>query len=122
MIGLGFDGTGNLYILDTQAARISVVDPEDNLVRQFIGEGEGPGEFASQFAGGLRLATCGTGGLPSTTRGKSDSLPSMRAASSNARSPWAATRARWPVLGDIRAVPSVEQVLSRTPGRIHVET
>ncbi|MXX35829.1 MAG: hypothetical protein F4Z50_13860, partial [Gemmatimonadetes bacterium] len=44
---LGFDGAGNLYILDTQAVRISVVDPEGNLVRQFIGEGEGPGEFGS---------------------------------------------------------------------------
>ena len=52
---LGFDGAGNLYILDTQAIRISVVDPEGNLVRQFIGEGEGPGEFGSNFARGLRL-------------------------------------------------------------------
>lgn len=45
--GLGFDGVGNLYILDTQAVRISVVDPDGNLVRRFIGEGEGPGEFGS---------------------------------------------------------------------------
>ncbi len=48
--GLGFDGAGNLYILDTQAVRISVVDPDGNLVRQFIGEGEGPGEFGSNSA------------------------------------------------------------------------
>ena len=54
--GLGFDGAGNLYILDTQAVRISVVDPDGNLVRQFIGEGEGPGEFGSNSAGALEFA------------------------------------------------------------------
>ena len=54
--GLGFDGAGNLYIPDTQAMRISVVDPEGNLVRQFIGEGEGPGEFGNDVARVLRFA------------------------------------------------------------------
>ncbi|MXW10066.1 MAG: hypothetical protein F4Z78_09580, partial [Gammaproteobacteria bacterium] len=43
--GVGFDGAGNLYILDTEAVRINVVDLQANLVRQFIREGEGPGEF-----------------------------------------------------------------------------
>lgn len=86
---LSFDGAGNLYILDTQAMRISVVDTEGNLVRQFIGEGEGPGEFQGEFAGGLRLAVMrdarvgvydpGTSGLPSL----------MQTASSNAPSQWA---------------------------------
>ena len=41
-----FDGAGNLYILDGQAARITVVDPRGNLVRQFGRVGEGPGEFS----------------------------------------------------------------------------
>ena len=53
---LGFDGAGNLYILDTQAVRISVVDPEGNLVRHFIGEGEGPGEFGSNSSRALEFA------------------------------------------------------------------
>ena len=42
---VAFDGAGNLYILDTQASRVSVVDLTGSLVRQFGGEGEGPGEF-----------------------------------------------------------------------------
>lgn len=47
---VGFDGVGNLYILDTGAVRIYVVDLQGNLVRQFIGEGEGPGEFGEPNA------------------------------------------------------------------------
>lgn len=43
-----FDGAGNLYVLDSQAAQISVVDRQGNLVRQFGREGEGPGEFTGQ--------------------------------------------------------------------------
>ena len=53
--GVAFDGAGNLYILDTGAVRISVVDPGGELVRQFIGEGEGPGEFGSNTAGALEF-------------------------------------------------------------------
>ena len=41
-----FNGAGNLYVLDTQAAKITVVDLEGNLVRQFGRVGEGPGEFS----------------------------------------------------------------------------
>ena len=44
--GVAFDGTGNLYIFDSQAPRVSVVDPAGTLVRQFGGPGPGPGEFA----------------------------------------------------------------------------
>ena len=43
---VAFDATGNLYLLDSQAARITVVDLQGNLVRQFGREGEGPGEFS----------------------------------------------------------------------------
>ena len=42
---VAFDGAGNLYVLDTQASTVSVVDPTGSLVRQFGREGEGPGEF-----------------------------------------------------------------------------
>ena len=48
--GVGFDGVGNLYIFDNGAVRIYVVDQRGNLVRQFIGEGEGPGEFGEPSA------------------------------------------------------------------------
>lgn len=41
-----FDGVGNLYVLDGQAATITVVDLEGNLIRQFGRVGEGPGEFS----------------------------------------------------------------------------
>ena len=53
---VGFDGAGNLYILDTQAVRINVVDLQANLVRQFIREGQGPGEFGSNTAAALEFA------------------------------------------------------------------
>ena len=47
----GFDGAGNLYVLDTQASRVVVIDPEGGLVRTVGRKGEGPGEFnlVSQF-------------------------------------------------------------------------
>ena len=53
--GVAFDAAGNLYILDTGAVRISVVDPRGELVRQFIGEGEGPGEFGSNTSSALEF-------------------------------------------------------------------
>lgn len=59
--GVGFDGAGNLYILDTEAVRINVVDLQANLVRQFIREGQGPGEFGSDTAPALEFAVMGDG-------------------------------------------------------------
>jgi hypothetical protein len=56
---LGFDEAGNLYILDRGAVRIHVVDRQGNLVRQFIGEGEGPGEFEEPSALGFGVMTDG---------------------------------------------------------------
>lgn len=56
---VGFDGAGNLYILDTEAVRISVVDLQANLVRQFMREGQGPGEFGSDTAPALEFAVMG---------------------------------------------------------------
>ena len=43
---VGFDRSGNVYILDGQVARITVVDLQGNLVHQFGRVGEGPGEFS----------------------------------------------------------------------------
>lgn len=59
--GVGFDGAGNLYILDTQAVRMNVVDRRAELVRQFIREGQGPGEFGSDTAPALVFAVMGDG-------------------------------------------------------------
>ena len=53
---VAFDAAGNLYIFDTQALRISVVDRTGALVRQFGQRGEGPGEFEPDFGEMLRLA------------------------------------------------------------------
>ena len=47
---VAFDGAGNLYILDYQASRVTVVDRTGSLVRHIGREGEGPGEFT---AGGV---------------------------------------------------------------------
>lgn len=43
--GMGFDQAGNLYVMDSQASRIVVVNREGAFVRAFGGPGEGPGEF-----------------------------------------------------------------------------
>ncbi len=53
---LAFDAAGNLYIFDTQAMRISVVDRTGALIRQFGQRGEGPGEFEPDFGEMLRMA------------------------------------------------------------------
>lgn len=43
--GMAFDAAGNLYVLDRQASRITMVDSEGNFVREIGQAGEGPGEF-----------------------------------------------------------------------------
>lgn len=53
---MAFDAAGNLYIFDTQALTVSVVDRTGSLVRRFGERGEGPGEFESDFGELLRLA------------------------------------------------------------------
>ena len=48
--GTAFDEAGNLYLLDRQASRITMVDREGNFVREIGQAGEGPGEFRSALA------------------------------------------------------------------------
>ena len=112
--GLGFDGAGNLYILDTQAIRISVVDPEGSLVRQFIGEGEGPGEFGSNFARGLRLAVMRDGRVAVYDVGYIGFSLFGADGEFERRIPVGGDRRRRPILGDIQAFPGMERVLSTT--------
>ncbi|MDE2804321.1 MAG: hypothetical protein OXN18_04140 [Gemmatimonadota bacterium] len=54
--GVAFDGSGNLYVLDTQAARFSVVGLDGNLLRQFGRLGEGPGEFGGDTSSAISFA------------------------------------------------------------------
>ena len=54
--GVTFDQSGNLYLVDTQAARIVVVNTEGGFVRQFGGTGEGPGEFDQHNTTTIRIA------------------------------------------------------------------
>lgn len=42
---VAFDEEGRLYILDSDEHRVSVVDPDGAPVRQFGGQGDGPGQF-----------------------------------------------------------------------------
>ena len=43
--GVGFDGDGNLYVLDSQAVRVHKIASSGELVRSFGSQGEGPGEL-----------------------------------------------------------------------------
>lgn len=51
--GAGFDEAGNLYLLDRQAALITVIDPEGNYLKTIGGPGEGPGEFRMALSFGV---------------------------------------------------------------------
>ncbi|MCY3700011.1 MAG: 6-bladed beta-propeller [Gemmatimonadetes bacterium] len=44
---VGFDEAGNLHVFDRMAARVVVVNPQGDFVREFGRRGEGPGEFQS---------------------------------------------------------------------------
>ena len=46
---VGFDGAGNLYILDTGAPQVVLIDAQGQLVRTIGRSGEGPGEFGFPF-------------------------------------------------------------------------
>lgn len=54
----GFDGAGNLHVLDGSNARVVVVSPSGGFVREFGRRGDGPGEFGS--AGALAVTRAGS--------------------------------------------------------------
>ncbi len=112
--GLGFDGAGNLYILDTQAVRISVVDLDGNLVRQFIGEGEGPGEFESNSARALEFAVMRDGRVAVYDPGRIGFVLFGASGEFERTIPVGGERRRWPILPDIQAFPGMERVLATT--------
>ena len=112
--GLGFDGVGNLYILDPLAMRISVVDPNGILVRQFIGEGEGPGEFEREFAKALRMAVM-RDGVVAVYDPEYVGFALFGADGEFDRTiPMGGDRWRWPILPDLQVFPGMERVLSTT--------
>ena len=112
---LGFDGARNLYILDTQAMRISVVDPEGKLVRQFIGEGEGPGEFGNQYAVALRFAVLRDGRVAVYDPGRVGFALFGADGEFERTIPVGGDRTGRPILwGGIQAFPGMERVLSTT--------
>lgn len=47
VVGVAFDDEARLYILDADARRITVVDPDGNLARTIGGPGDGPGELSA---------------------------------------------------------------------------
>lgn len=53
LFGVGFDESGNLYLMDDQAGRIVVVSREGEFVREFGGIGDGPGEFDGNTIGAV---------------------------------------------------------------------
>ncbi|MDE2678773.1 MAG: hypothetical protein OXI76_12810 [Gemmatimonadota bacterium] len=109
---LGFDGAGNLYILDPQAMRISVVDSAGNLVRQFIGEGEGPGEFGRDAAQVLRLAVMRDGRVAVYDPGRIGFA--LFGADGEFERTIPVSDRRWPILPDVQAFPGMERVLATT--------
>ena len=58
---VAFDRDGNLYVVDTQGARIVVVNPEGGFVRQMGGVGQGPGEFDQHNTPSIRIAVLSDG-------------------------------------------------------------
>ena len=112
--GVGFDGAGNLYILDTQAVRISVVDLQANLVRQFIGEREGLGEFGGDFAVALRFAIMWDGRTAVYDPGRVGFALFGADGEFKRTIPVGGDRTRRPILWDIQAFPGMERVLSTT--------
>ncbi len=54
--GVAFDRSGNLYVVDSGAARIVVVNTEGGFVRLLGGAGEGPGEFSQHNTSLIQIA------------------------------------------------------------------
>ena len=112
--GLGFNAAGDLYILDTQAMRISVVDREGSLARRFIGEGEGPGEFGNDAAEVLRLSVMRDGRVAVYDPGRIAFALFGVDGEFERAIPVGGDRRRWPILPDIQAFPGMDRVLATT--------
>ena len=112
--GVGFDGAGNLYILDTRAVRIYVVDLQANLVRQFIGEGEGPGEFGGNFAAALAFAVIRDGRVTVYDTGRLGFALFDADGEFERTIPLGGEQTHFPLIGGIQAFPGMDRVLATT--------
>ena len=112
--GVGFDGAGNLYILDTWAVRIYVVDLQANLVRQFIGEGEGPGEFGGNYAAALEFAVIRDGRVTVYDTGRLGFALFDAAGEFERTIPLGGEQTHFPLIGGIQAFPGMDRVLATT--------
>ncbi len=112
--GVGFDGAGNLYILDSGAVRIHVVDLQGNLVRQFIGEGEGPGEFGGDYAPALEFAVMRDGRVTVYDVGRMGFALFDANGEFERTIPLGGPQTHFPMIGGIQPFPGSERVLSTT--------
>ena len=110
--GVGFDGAGNLYILDSGAVRVYVVDQQGNLVRQFIGEGEGPGEFGGNYADALEFAVMRDGRVAVYDVGRMGFALFDADGEFERTIPLVGPQTHFPMIGGIQAFPGSERVLS----------
>ena len=91
-----------------------MVDPEGSLVRQFIGEGEGPGEFGSNSVGALEFAVMRDGRVAVYDPGRIAFALFGADGEFDRTIPMGGDRWRQPMLSDIQAFPGLERVLSTT--------
>ena len=112
--GVGFDGAGNLYILDTGAVRIYVVDLQGNLARQFIAEGEGPGEFGGNYAAALEFAVLSDGRVTVYDMGRMGFALFGADGEFERTIPLAGPQTLSPMFSGIQAFPELDRVLSTT--------
>ena len=112
--GVGFDGSGNLYILDTQAVRINVVDLQGNLVRQFIGEGQGPGEFGGDTAPALKFTVLEDGRVIVYDLGRVGFTLFDADGEFERTVPFGGAQTNYAMIGGIQTYPGIDRVLSTT--------
>lgn len=110
--GVGFDGAGNLYILDTEAVRINVVDLQANLLRQFIREGQGPGEFGSDTAPALEFAVMGDGRVTVYDLGQMAFTLFGADGEFERMARFAGAQTSYAMIGGIQAFPGMDRVLA----------
>ena len=83
-------------------------------MRQFIGEGEGPGEFGSNSARGLNFAVMRDGRVAVYDPGRIEFALFGADGEFERAVPMGGDRWRQPMLSDIQAFPGLERVLSTT--------
>src|SRR5690606_35729025 len=49
--GIEMDAEGRLYVIERAPQLIKLIDPDGNLIRTIVRDGEGPGEYRSVLAG-----------------------------------------------------------------------